>query len=266
MKRKFLMICFISAVSVFGSQFVFGAAAGRPIGRDVNDLLKWKVSRGFGTKMPAVSSDGTLNLSNLGLSSLNGIERIHLKDRWKVRRLRLDRNQLSELHPATINMFPNLESLYLGDNRISSFYPGTFIGLDKVRIVDLKNNQIIALDDLVFQGLRGLEDLDLSRNPLQVLGEGSFASLTRLKKLNFDDTELAEFSISQFMSNPRLTKIFLRNVPLTDEMRRKIAQAPEGYIVTEGDTAHPLAEYESGGEEYVQGYEAGEEDLEDEDF
>lgn len=244
--KKMLFFCFLIAsgyVAVFNLQ---GAAAGRAVGRDINDLMKWKVSRGFGTKMPELASDGTLDLSNKGLVSLNGIEKIQPKERWKVRKLVLDRNNLYELHPATINLFPNLEGIYLGDNRINRIYPGTFTGLDRVRTLDLHGNMIESLDSTVFSGLRGLYHLNLGRNPLEHYEQGAFAELPDLRTLNLDETFLSEFSLEEFSdNNPRLEHIYINNVSLTENMRKKIARTKPGFIVTGDEEPNQLYDYYS---------------------
>lgn len=240
--KKHMMMAIIASIITHGA--AFAAAAGRPVGRDINDLMKWKVARGFGTKMPEIDKRGELNLSNMGLASLNGIEKIVPKERWKVRSLRLDRNQLSELHPATINLFPNLEALYLQDNRISRINMGTFTGLDRMRTLNLSDNQIQTIDPTVLHGLVNLKRLDLSHNPLEEFEEDTFNQTPNIESLNFDNTYLTEFSIDQFRYNPRLGRLSLQNVPLNEFMLEKINRVREGLFQLGGNES-VLGDYES---------------------
>ena len=92
---------------------------------------------------PVKVRNGVINLTNQGLTSLNGIELT--KEPETIRAIDLANNELTSISASQITMFPNLERLNVSDNQLSSFPSLTMPKLKKLK---LKKNNIEILSDL----------------------------------------------------------------------------------------------------------------------
>jgi Leucine-rich repeat (LRR) protein len=108
---------------------------------------------------------GVLNLSRLGLSSLDGLNQISHPE--QVKALLLDGNNLCDLTPGVFSEFVNLNTLFLENNQLTMLPSGFFRGLKNLEGLRLEDNY--GLSDLpvdLFQDTPKLQFLDLSRNYL----------------------------------------------------------------------------------------------------
>lgn len=127
-----------------------------------------------------VVSIGKLDLSNLNISSLKGLE--YFSGLWC---LELGRNNISDLSP--------LQKLY------------------NLEILDLSENNITDLSPL--SNLYMLWELDASENKISALPE-DLSKLTELYHLDLSDNEIAD--ISSIAQLPGITTLFLQNNQISD--------------------------------------------------
>jgi hypothetical protein len=173
---------------------------------------------GLGGKI-SIYKDGTLNLVNKGLTSL---QRIHLlKDVDKVKILDLSWNFLlgpdldPEFPTQPFQNFMRLEIIDLSFNKFKEIPQDVFQGLTKLRSLHLGSTQLIILPERVFQGLTNLDYLDLDNNKLTSLPEHVFQGLTNLRDLNLSKNQLTSLPKDVFKGLASLSRLGLHSNQLT---------------------------------------------------
>lgn len=107
---------------------------------------------------------GTLNLSNLRITSLDGMERVASKE--FVTNLNLSNNQLTFLPDPAFPGFGRLERLIISHNKIVEIADRAFDGLVSLEYLDLSYNKLTdrAFSDLLLSTLTDLWNLNLAGN------------------------------------------------------------------------------------------------------
>ncbi len=105
----------------------------------------------------------TLDVSNCGLTSLDGIE---LLDSWNsITTLDLNYNKIAPLSPNFFPTLPHLNALMLTNNGITTIVPHLFDTLPQLEILTLSFNKIEKLDPSAFARLTNLNNLFIQGNP-----------------------------------------------------------------------------------------------------
>jgi Leucine-rich repeat (LRR) protein len=133
--------------------------------------------------------DGTLDLVNKGLTSLDGLTEI---PGWEnITRLFLAGNQLNTL-PPEIGRLTRLQGLYLASNQLNAL-PAEIGRLTRLQDLDLSENQLTTLPAQIGR-LTRLQELDLSTNLLSFLPV-EIGRLTRLRELNLYHNQLSTLPV-----------------------------------------------------------------------
>lgn len=135
-----------------------------------------------------VTPDGNLDLSNLHIADLDGIDEI--PNISSVRSLNLSHNEISLLHPSNFKALNQIKSLDLSFNKLATMKPKIFEPLSNLHELSLKHNHITNFDHDTFFGLTKLKKLDASHNILEWLGIDAFNSLSHLQSLNLSNNHL----------------------------------------------------------------------------
>ncbi|MDR3646505.1 MAG: hypothetical protein P4L22_03115 [Candidatus Babeliales bacterium] len=133
----------------------------------INDLLDYQ-------KNIHINEQGTLDLSNLFLSNINGLKRI--TSMGCVINLLLNDNLLTDLGD-NLHSLEDLDVLQLNNNFLTDL-GNSFYGLN-ISSLSLAYNQITELDDSL-DPLQELKFLDLDNNLISILSD----NLIKLRKLN----------------------------------------------------------------------------------
>lgn len=194
MKKHIAYLTLLASIII--NENVFAATTNPE--KDINYLMEWKISRGLGTKMPSVGANGTLDLSNKQLTSLNGIEKIEKSERDRVHTLLLKNNNLQNLAESLLGLFSNLKMLDLSNNKIKTLNYSAFSNLPSLLELNLSNNQINKIDAGAFQQLPNLTKLNLSNNQINdetIEKSGPFKELTDLEELDLSKNQISARSI-----------------------------------------------------------------------
>lgn len=130
---------------------------------------------------PIKIQNGTINLSNKDLTSINGIEMI-TKNPEDIKAIDLSNNKIVSVSAAQITMFPNLERLNLSANQLTSF---PALNLPKLKKLKIKQNNIEMLSDLNFPELKKFK---ADSNPIHTLAN---INMPKLKKFKMKDNKLS---------------------------------------------------------------------------
>lgn len=135
-----------------------------------------------------VNEQGVLDLSNLHIADLDGIEEI--PNIQSARSLNLSHNHISLLHPNNFKVLSHVEHLDLSFNKISMLRPHTFKHLSHAKSLNLSHNHMIHLDHDGLHGMPHLKKLSLACNRIEWLGLDAFNGLSNLKKLDLSNNKL----------------------------------------------------------------------------
>ncbi len=145
---------------------------------------------------PQLDEQNRLHLRIKKLTSLFGIDRLHVKNACQV--LDLSRNCFFDIAldvqsvPMPFQGFGQLQELYLYSNQLSHLPEHVFADLAQLQELDLGSNQLNNLPEHVFERLTQLRGLYLDSNQLSNLPEHIFADLAQLQKLSLGHNQLSE--------------------------------------------------------------------------
>ncbi|MBI9017627.1 MAG: leucine-rich repeat protein [Phycisphaerae bacterium] len=108
-----------------------------------------------------------------------------------------------------LNVYTELEVLYLYDNQLISIDAGSFAGLNKLRVLFLQGNQIAGIGANSFAEMRDLEVLMLGDNELTSIGANTFAGLGKLNTLIIDDNDIQVIQPGAFVGLINLENLML---------------------------------------------------------
>jgi len=130
---------------------------------------------------------GRLDLSNLKISSLHGLQEVADKVGRVILELNLNKNEIEKIWVKHFEFyFSHLQRLDLSYNRINFLQDGCFDVLVNLHFLDLGHNKIFYLPDYLFSNLEKLEGLDLLDNKLEKLNKRAFSGI-KPKKVNLVD-------------------------------------------------------------------------------
>ena len=119
-------------------------------------------------------TNGKINLSNKGLTSLKGLGQLVQRPHM-VKELYLSGNNLVSISASDIQQFPNLEILDVSNNRLTSFPSLTLQNLKKL---NLENNMIKEIKGLVMPQLKKFA---ADNNPLKSITNVQAPALKKFK-------------------------------------------------------------------------------------
>ncbi|XP_077867191.1 uncharacterized protein LOC144356208 [Saccoglossus kowalevskii] len=123
--------------------------------------------------------------------------------------LRLEFNELTELHAGSFANLVSLRILTLYNNKIHSIEPGTFALLPQLRIIRLENNNLSSLTLGMFNGTERLEELELNGNRITDIEDGVFQYLQQLETLDLANNELSNLTPDIFLGLQNLQTLKL---------------------------------------------------------
>ncbi|CAH8498302.1 unnamed protein product [Schistosoma turkestanicum] len=121
-----------------------------------------------------------LNMNHNELVSLPQNAFVNYKN---LRKIVLDNNRISFIHPQAFNNLRELSSLYMSSNELGLLPSNLFSQLSNLKILYLHRNKISCIQRGSFAGLEHLQILHLSNNRIQTFPRNSFEDLRRLKYL-----------------------------------------------------------------------------------
>ena len=127
----------------------------------------------------------------------------------ELEHLDLGNNHLFNLRTRTFDFQRHLKEMHLNNNKIGSIENSTFTGLQELRILNLRGNYIEELGDYLFHTLAKLEELNVGNNRISKLDPESFVGLTSLKILYLDDNSLTSVPAASFLPLHSLAELFI---------------------------------------------------------
>ena len=153
--------------------------------------------------------DNTLNLSQCGLTSLEGLEDIPHPE--NIQMIDVAENQLETIPAGIFDRFVNLRRLDLSNNTLRELPVQIFSSLTQLTGLDIRFNQLTALDVNLFQNQTELDTLDLSNNHLCMLPAEIFSTTGKLNFLELNDNRLQELPEAIFNKLTKLRRVVLAN-------------------------------------------------------
>lgn len=160
----------------------------------------------------------TLNLSNLCISSLEGLRQV--PDIQTVTHLDLNGNKLRKIPPYAFNGFGNLQQLFLYYNQIRDIAPKAFFGLNALNFLALMGNKIQHVSAEEFANLPRLEYLILQSN--QISSVGSFEGVRSLKSLNLAQNKISSVPDKVRNGLGNLQYLNLSGNPLSEALKQAL--------------------------------------------
>ena len=165
-----------------------------------------------------------LTTLNFTFNRLNNIIAVDQNTSLKIpplKKLKLDKNELSVIPPAAFQGLDKLLWLHLGGNRIRILFNDSFYGLDHLQSLILSNNKLDNLNPEIFTNLPMLELLDLSFNAFKVINPNYFHGARSLKVLLFQRNKIETIMVEKekFWSIPLTTvDLSFNNIITLDRM------------------------------------------------
>lgn len=157
---------------------------------------------GLGETFPKLE---ILQLNNCNTSSISGLGNVP-----KLKKLYLDKNQLTEVEEGQLAGAPNLRLFEATENQIETISSKAFAGNLLLYWLDLGRNRIGGLPWGCFEGLTSLVSLVLSHNMIDDI-RGVFQGLEGLSTLDLSFNEIREIHDLTFERTTNLEKIYLQN-------------------------------------------------------
>ncbi|CAH8546504.1 unnamed protein product [Schistosoma bovis] len=154
------------------------------------------------------SIEGVANCQSRGLKSIpNDLP----KD---IMELNLDHNELTSLPLDAFINYQNLRKIVLDNNRISYIHPQAFNNLRELSSLYMSSNELGSLPSRLFSQLSNLKILYLHRNKISCIHRGSFAALEHLQILHLSNNRIQTFPRNSFEDLRRLKYLYLVHNPL----------------------------------------------------
>ncbi len=175
----------------------------------IQDLIDYK-------KFPDIPHGGRLNLTDLFLTSIDGLSKIKdFKNYNQLKSIDLHNNQITAINKDAFAGLNNLTELRLNSNQISAIDKNAFAGLENVGFFRLNNNSISVINENAFAGLNNLTDLDLSNNQISAINKNAFADLNKLELLDLQNNQITTINKNTFEGLNGLEILILSNNKIT---------------------------------------------------
>lgn len=167
------------------------------------------------------STDTCLDLSNLKLTSLEGIEQ--LENAHLITKIDISFNNLCAIDRNSLSLFENVHSINLSNNFFIEI-PENIPQLPNLEHLDIRNNQLNELSTLLFSNFSKLKNLYLSGNNLSVdallsLPE-SIRQLPSVIEL-IEALELTKKKNADIENALEITTNLLKQIELSETKKRK---------------------------------------------
>ncbi len=199
-----------------GEKTIFEESLYEKISKDRNHSVDYYIKYIKSPKFPLVNREGTIDLSNIGLKSLHGLNQV--PDIKHVKMINLNNNQLSEIPANSFQGFINVEIISLSNNQIKSLPATIFDCCPKLREIWLDGNQLTTIPDL--KKLSHLRKLSLNSNKIDTIDADTFVTTTLLEELELTDNNINTLPATVF--DPLVN---LRTLHLDDN---KLESIPDG--------------------------------------
>jgi hypothetical protein len=108
--------------------------------------------------------NGILNLNNLGIDSLEGLNNVPKIE--TVRLLKLNNNNIKNIKAGELAAAVNVKGLGLSGNGLEDIEPNAFAGLGKLWVLNLNSNNISLLPQNALNGMTNIKILAIGDNPI----------------------------------------------------------------------------------------------------
>jgi len=220
--RTVHLVLFLTAAPLIADQTLKKYAGGKPLQVYTYAIDKLPLGKGDNTNNFA-EGDKVLQLSRLGLTSLEGITNLRVLDQGKVRSIR----ELNDLHvyvngnklgslPAEFFTMDNVAVLYISYNQFDAI-PPEIAKMSNLWAMYWTGNNIAAIPPEVW-GMKWLRKFQVSKNRLTSLD--GLESLTELRHLNMADNQLEQ--LPEDIGNLKLLRV-------CDFSGNRLRRLPEGF-------------------------------------
>lgn len=140
-------------------------------------------------------------ISHIADCSDRNLTRVPARFPKDIRRIRLERNNITEIGPYAFQNLKRLQRIDLSNNNLHKIDPMAFSGgLQALTTLILFNNKLEHLPANVFGELNNLQILLLNANSLQIIHKDLFQSLTDLQLLSLYDNNIFSLTSGTFQA------------------------------------------------------------------
>ncbi len=131
-------------------------------------------------------------LCNIGNKGLELLSKIEIKD---LKRLILEKNNITNINVLEISNFPNLEKLYLNNNKISDITVLQKVKFEKLENLNLSQNEITDINVLEKVNFPLLKKLKLNNNKISDINVFSKVKLEKLETLYLGNNDIIDITV-----------------------------------------------------------------------
>ncbi|KAK0163589.1 hypothetical protein PV327_007257 [Microctonus hyperodae] len=132
-----------------------------------------------------------------------------------LKKLFINRNNITLLHDRAFKHLTSLQELELSDNKIAVITTDNFTGLKSLTRLILRSNRISLIGDRTFIEMTELNELEIDQNMIEYISVNAFAGMGKLRKLNLADNKLVKLEADVFAGAPAINFLDLRNNSLS---------------------------------------------------
>jgi len=156
-------------------------------------------------KLPKLSDDGVLDLSDLQIDDLEGLQAVPRQQ--EILKLFFNCNHLRTLSPS---LFPHLTVIDVSNNPLEELPPDMLRTLVLLKKFYARNAALRAIPAYFFDGLPRLSHINLSNNQLTTLHPDLFKPVHALKKLNLSRNKITHFDPQALCLQTKLKTLYLK--------------------------------------------------------
>ena len=163
-----------------------------------------------------------LNLSELGIFSLDGLDKI--PGIANVTSLNLSHNHIKTIKASDFQALLKLTHLNLSYNPINALPDRVFDKLKNLLVLNLKHLELQLIAPKTFEGPFRLQELYLSYNAITQLADFTFGFLLFLKILHLDHNQIGSISANAFRIDPYFDETGVISFAPSDQARQLIKE------------------------------------------
>ncbi|XP_067875908.1 toll-like receptor 13 [Heterodontus francisci] len=157
-----------------------------------------------------------IKVLNVSLNMIRDLPPNGLENLTQLEHLRLDNNQLENIHSGAFSKLSNLQLLNLSCNHLESLSQEIFKPLHNLTNLILRRNKLLGISGESLFPLKRLQMLDISFNSLKNVSSffAALSNLPGLRTLNAESTNISSLEISKHFP-PNLTHLLLAHNPIS---------------------------------------------------